>query len=56
MHFVTDFKKALEMQCSAAYANTEAAVYTMYEKNQSAIQERLHEVYAVLDRIGRYWV
>ncbi len=50
---MADFKKALEMHCSAAYASTEAAVYNMYEKNQAAIQDRLQELFAVLDRIGK---
>ena len=40
------------MHCSAAYSSMEAAVFNMYERNHTAIQERLEELFAVLERLG----
>ena len=40
------------MHCSAAYAGMEAAMYNTYDANHEAIQDKLQELFAVLDRIG----
>ena len=42
------------MHCSAAYSSMEAAVFNMYERNHTAIQERLEELFAVLERLGTF--
>lgn len=42
------------MHCNAVYTSMEAAMYYMYERNHKVIQEKLHELFAVLDRIGEH--
>ena len=42
------------MHSSAAYNSMEVAVYNMYERNHTAIQEKLQELFSLLDSIGKY--
>ena len=48
-----DFKKTLDMHCTAAYNSMEAAVYNMYDRNNATIQDKLHELFEVLERTGK---
>ena len=48
-----DFKKTLDMHCTAAYNSMEAAVYNMYDRNNATIQDKLHELFEVLERTAK---
>ena len=41
------------MHCTAAYNSMEAAVYNMYDRNNATIQDKLHELFEVLERTGK---
>lgn len=43
------------MHCTAAYNSMEAAVYNMYDRNNATIQDKLHELFEVLERTGKTW-
>lgn len=43
------------MHCTAAYNSMEAAVYNMYDRNNATIQDKLHELFEVLERTGKIW-
>ncbi|XP_038056166.1 uncharacterized protein LOC119728159 isoform X1 [Patiria miniata] len=49
---LADFKKAMELQASSSYEGLEQAMFQMYEGNGKAIQEKLQELFATLDRIS----
>lgn len=51
-HFFKDFKKELELQSAESYNKVEKALYDVYEENSATINEKLEELFAVLDRIG----
>ena len=48
-----DFKKAIDMHCTAAYNRVEAAVYNMYGHNNATIQEKVGQLLEVLERVGK---
>ena len=50
---LSEFKKAIDQQCSNAYNSIEMAMYNSYERTQSTMEEKLQELFAVLDRIGK---
>ncbi|XP_065916502.1 synaptonemal complex central element protein 2-like [Dysidea avara] len=50
---LTDFKKELEVQAADTYNKVEKALYNVYEENSSTINEKLEELFATLDRIGK---
>ena len=52
----TDYKKALDMHCSAAYASMEASVFSTYEDTNKAIEEKIQDFVSTLERIGIYIV
>ena len=52
IHYIADFKKELDEQFSAAYTGVEASVFSTYEQVNQSIEDKLQELYAVLDRIG----
>lgn len=43
------------MHCTAAYNSMEAAVYNMYDRSNATIQDKLHELFEVLERTGKTW-
>ena len=51
LHFV-DFKKDLELHCSAAYSSMQAALYSLYEQNSKVINDKLEELMSVMETIG----
>ena len=51
-----EFKKELEVQSAESYGKVEKALYGVYEENSATINEKLEELFAVLDRIGNFCV
>jgi len=41
------------MHCMAAYNRVEAAVYNMYGHNNATIQEKIEQLWEVLERVGK---
>lgn len=41
------------MHCTAAYNRVEAAVYNMYGRNNATIQEKIEQLWEVLERVGK---
>lgn len=48
-----DFKKAMDQQCSSAYDSIDMALYNIYEVTNKPVEEKLQELFAVLERIGK---
>ncbi|XP_077981921.1 synaptonemal complex central element protein 2-like [Glandiceps talaboti] len=49
---LTDFKKNIEMQVSNSCGVLEQTLYQTYQHNGTVIQEKLQELFAILDRIA----
>ena len=47
-----EFKKSLEDQAASAYSTVEQGMVEMYERNSKVVQEKVQELFAILDRIG----
>ena len=47
-----EFKKDLELLCSAAYSSMQTALYGLYEQNSKVINDRLEELMSVMETIG----
>ncbi|KAL5484526.1 hypothetical protein EMCRGX_G021043 [Ephydatia muelleri] len=47
-----DFKKDLELLCSAAYSSMQAALYSLYEQNSKVINDKLEELMSVMETIA----
>lgn len=49
--FCLDVRKALEMQATSTVNKIEETLVELYEANSKVIQDKLQEIFAVLDRI-----
>ena len=49
---LNDFRKVVEMQVNNSSSVLEAAIVQTYEKRSKTIQDKLNELFAVLERIG----
>jgi hypothetical protein len=47
-----EFKKSLEDQVASAYNAVEQGIVEMYERNSKLVQEKVQELFVILDRIG----
>ncbi|CAH1244185.1 SYCE2 [Branchiostoma lanceolatum] len=50
---LTDFKKALEVQVGNSCGLLESSMYKTYETTGELMQEKLQELFAVLDRVAK---
>ncbi|XP_078656590.1 synaptonemal complex central element protein 2-like [Branchiostoma floridae x Branchiostoma belcheri] len=50
---MADFKKALEIQVANSCSVLESSMYKTYETTGELMQEKLQELFAVLDRVAR---
>ncbi|XP_035699869.1 synaptonemal complex central element protein 2-like [Branchiostoma floridae] len=50
---LSDFKKALEIQVGNSCSLLESSMYQTYERTGARMQEKLQELFAVLDRVSK---
>ncbi|XP_062515271.1 synaptonemal complex central element protein 2-like [Corticium candelabrum] len=50
---LADFKKSLEDQAANAYSTVEQRMVQMYERHSKIVQEKVQELFAILDRIAK---
>lgn len=48
-----DFKKDLELLCSAAYSSMQAALYSLYEQNSKVINDKLEELMSIMETLAK---
>ena len=51
-----EVRKALEMQATSTGNMIEEALVGIYEENSKVIQDKLQEIFAVLDRICKFFI
>lgn len=54
--FRVEVRKALEVQATSTANTIEETLVGVYEENSKVIQDKLQEIFAVLDRICKYFI
>jgi hypothetical protein len=54
--FRVEVRKALEVQATSTANMIEETLVGVYEENSKVIQDKLQEIFAVLDRICKYFI
>ena len=45
----------MDEQCSSAYNSVEMAMYNVYSLTNKPVEEKIQELFAVLERIGKMY-